>query len=118
MEQSTHYKLVWALKKPAGEIIEELDVEQADCLHMTLGIAGEAGEIVDVIKAWTMYQKPLDRNHLIEELGDLEFYLEGLRQRLSIDREEVLQANIDKLQSRYHEGKFTNQQAQARADKQ
>jgi hypothetical protein len=54
----------------------------------------------------------------IEELGDLEFYMEGLRQGLGITREDTLKANIAKLSKRYASGKYSNQQAHEHADKQ
>jgi uncharacterized protein YabN with tetrapyrrole methylase and pyrophosphatase domain len=55
--------------------------------------------------------------NVIEELGDIEFALEAIRKALSINREEVLTMNADKLMARYPNGKFSNADAQARADK-
>jgi uncharacterized protein YabN with tetrapyrrole methylase and pyrophosphatase domain len=53
---------------------------------------------------------------MVEELGDLEFYMERIRQIVGITREETLKANIEKLSVRY--GKtYSNEAAQARADK-
>jgi len=46
-----------------------------------------------------------------------EFFLEGIRQRLGITREETLEANIDKLGLRYQGLKYSDQAAQDRADK-
>ena len=43
----------------------------------------------------------IDRENVIEELGDLEFYMEGVRQNLGITREETLNHNIQKLSKRY-----------------
>lgn len=55
--------------------------------------------------------------NVIEELGDIEFYLEGMRQQLGITREQTLEANISKLSKRYHSGSYSDTQAQERADK-
>lgn len=85
---------------------------------MTMGISGEAGELLDAIKKGVIYRKPLDRENIIEELGDIEFYLEGLRQQLHISREETLLANINKLSKRYEKLSYSNDAAQTRADKQ
>jgi NTP pyrophosphatase (non-canonical NTP hydrolase) len=89
---------------------------------MALGIGGEAGEVVDVIKKYVMYNKPLGRTKLMEEMGDLEFYLEGLRQATGITREEVVEHNLGKLltgpKARYKEGEFSDEAAQTRRDKQ
>lgn len=113
-----HTQLVSALAKPGGHILEDMNPEQANQVHMAIGVSGEAGELLDAIKKHTIYQKPLDRENVIEELGDIEFYLRGLRDSLGITRDETLEANIVKLQKRYHGGSYSNEQAQNRADKQ
>lgn len=117
MSNFEHSTLVSDLKKSSKEIINELKPEQADALHMAVGIAGEAGELLDAIKKWSIYQKPLDLENVIEELGDLEFYMEGLRQSLNLTRIETLMENISKLQKRYSKGEYSNEQANERADK-
>lgn len=109
--------MVSALVKPGQTIIEELTPSKAHDLHMAVGIVGEAGELIDAIKKAVIYNKPLDRDNVIEELGDIEFYMEGLRQSLNITREETILANIEKLGKRYSSGNYSNQQAQDRADK-
>lgn len=114
---NSYARMVYDLAKPGQAIINDLDAGSAHNLHMAVGIVGEAGELLDAIKKQAIYGKPLDREHVIEELGDIEFYMEGLRQRLSITREQVLTANHAKLSKRYHQGKYSNSQAQARADK-
>lgn len=121
MENVKHADMVTALKKPGQDIADSFNDQTADLLHMAIGISGEAGELLDAIKKNTVYQKVLDRENVIEELGDLEFYMEGLRQNLNISREETLQGNIKKLltgeKARYKLGKYTDEQAKARADK-
>lgn len=114
MEHST---LVAELCKPGEEIVDSLNSVSAHNLHMALGIAGEAGEVVDAVKKNVIYCKPVNRENVVEELGDLEFYMEGLRQGLGITREECLAHNIAKLQKRYASGSFSNKEAQLRADK-
>jgi len=110
-------EMVSALAKPGQEIIEQQTAEQAHMQHMAIGVSGEAGELLDAIKRNTIYQKPLDIENVIEELGDLEFYMEGLRQSLNITRERTIVANIEKLGKRYSSGNYSNAQAQDRADK-
>ncbi len=112
-----HSELVAALKKPGKAIVTSLSDQQADAWHMASCIPGEAGELFDGIKKWVIYENPLDRENIVEELGDLEFYMEGLRQNLGITREETIAANVAKLTKRYESGSFSNQQAQERADK-
>ena len=117
MEKVTHPQLVQALCKPGEDIVSSLTPNEAHLLHMMMGIVGEAGELSEAVKKSTMYRKPLDIANVVEELGDLEFYMEGLRQGLGITREMCLEHNISKLSKRYSSGSFSNSQAQARADK-
>lgn len=106
-----------AMKKKDGDVVAmALTGEQADAWHMATGIAGEGGEVLDAIKRWAIYQKKLDRANVIEELGDLEFFMEGLRQTLGITREETILGNMAKLDIRYKAG-YTDQEAADRADK-
>jgi len=113
--------MVSSLVKPGQDIIDSLTPEKANLWHMVTGVGGESGELVDAIKKHVIYNKPLDRENVVEEMGDLEFYLQAIREELDITREETLEHNVNKLLSgekaRYKMGKFTDAQAQARADK-
>jgi NTP pyrophosphatase (non-canonical NTP hydrolase) len=101
-----------------GEVIaQELTGNDAHILHMAIGVSGEAGELLDAIKRPTIYRKDIDLENVIEELGDLEFYMEGLRQGLNITREETIEANKKKLSKRYSSLTYSDSQANARADK-
>lgn len=92
------------------------DPSRERLLHAAVGVAGEAGEILEVAKKTWANGKSLNINHLIEELGDLEFYLEALRQSAGISRAETLAGNMSKLRARYPEG-YSDAAALARADK-
>jgi NTP pyrophosphatase (non-canonical NTP hydrolase) len=109
--------MVAKLAKPGAAILETLTPTDCHLLHMTVGISGEAGELLDAVKKAVVYRKPLDFDNVIEELGDLEFYMEGLRQALDITREQTLDANKAKLGIRYLNG-YSDKAAQVRADKQ
>ena len=110
-------KMALALAKDGADIVKNLTHEQANLWHMATGIGGEAGEIEDVIKKHVIYQKPLDVENVKEELGDLLFYMSNLMQSVGLSFKDVLQHNIDKLSIRYSSGKYSNTQAQERADK-
>lgn len=112
-----HHALVKALAKPGEDIVSTMTAADAHALHMAVGVSGEAGELLDAIKKSSIYRKPIDRENVIEELGDLEFYMEGLRQGLGITREETIAHNIAKLSKRYSTGNYSDKQAQERADK-
>lgn len=112
-----HQAMVDMLVKNPVEIKANMSVRMCDLLHATLGIASESGEIVDAVKKHVIYNQPLDKENLIEELGDLEFYMHQLRQELGITRELTLQANYDKLLLRYPNFKYTDAKAKERLDK-
>ncbi len=113
----THPELVAALAKPGADIVATLTAEDAHSLHMAVGIAGEVGKLLDAVKKAAIYRKLIDRVNVVEELGNLEFYMEGLRQGLGITRQEVLDHNIAKLSERYNSGTYSDKHAQERADK-
>ena len=110
-------KMTIALAKDGEQIKQEITPEQANLLHMGVGAAGEAAELLDAIKKHVIYQKPLDVENVKEELGDLLFYMSNLMQSVGLSFEEVLQHNVDKLSVRYSSGSYSNKQAQERADK-
>jgi NTP pyrophosphatase (non-canonical NTP hydrolase) len=111
-----HARMVAALIKPGEALLGDLTPESAHLLHMAVGVSGEAGELLDAIKKHAVYRKPIDRENVVEELGDLEFYMAGLRLALGITRSETLQQNVSKLSVRYAAG-YSNDAAQQRADK-
>lgn len=90
--------------------------EQCELLHAAIGIAGEAGELLDAIRKHIFDGQPLDRENVIEELGDLCFYLEAAMQVVKAFRYEVEQENQAKLSKRYESG-YSDKAAQERADK-
>lgn len=118
----SHPEMVRKLKKNSIRILDELYArpDLMDALHMAVGVSGEAGELLDAVKKLAIYNKPMDdaiRANIIEELGDLEFYMEGLRQTFSIDRRDTLNANKAKLAIRYQKLEYSNEAAELRADK-
>jgi NTP pyrophosphatase (non-canonical NTP hydrolase) len=69
-----------------------------------LAVAGEAGEVVDLVKKWAMQGKALDREKLVEEMGDAMWGIALLSKALGITLEEVARYNGQKLRTRYPEG--------------
>lgn len=65
-----------------------------------LGLAGEAGEVVDLGKKHLMHGKQLRIESLIEELGDVFWYLALLMKHYDIPLEEILDYNKKKLEAR------------------
>lgn len=82
-----------------------------DLQHAAMGIGGEAGEVVDIVKKIVFYKKPIDRQHLLEECGDLIWYANLMIHALESNWEEVLEANIRKLEARYPNLRFDAEHA-------
>lgn len=103
-------------KKTPKAIYDHLDESHCDLIHMAFGIAGEAGELLDALKKHVIYGQPLDIANVVEELGDIEFYCEGLRQAIGWTRRDVIDANKAKLTKRYAK-EYSDKQAKDRRDK-
>jgi NTP pyrophosphatase (non-canonical NTP hydrolase) len=114
---TTYQQFVNSIVKPGDEIICQLTPQQAHLLHMAVGVSGEAGELLDAIKKHCVYQKQIDLNNVMEEAGDILFYLTGLLGELDMTIEECIEANMNKLSKRYPQGTYSNTAAIARADK-
>lgn len=114
---AAHREMVQALVKDPEEILKSLTPEKVDLLHAALGIATEAGEILNAVKAHVIYGKDLDLENLVEEAGDSEFYWEALRKNQGFSRIRALEHNLAKLAKRYEKYKYSDQAAVARADK-
>lgn len=71
---------------------------------LCMGLAGEAGEVVDYMKKCIGHGHDFDSARLAEELGDLLWYISGLCRSHGLSLSEVAQRNIDKLMRRYPEG--------------
>lgn len=71
-----------------------------------LGIAGEAGEVADLIKKAIFHEHGIEnlRDKIIEEMGDTFWYLSYLSFALDVPLEEVAARNIEKLKKRYPDG--------------
>jgi NTP pyrophosphatase (non-canonical NTP hydrolase) len=112
-----HVELVGKLQKPGKDIMSEMTPDQAQLWHMASGLAEEASEVLSVIIKHVVKGLPLDVEHLEEELGDVEFTLQGIRQLTGIQRESCLVNNMKKLNTRYKSGTYSNEAAQKREDK-
>lgn len=69
-----------------------------------MGLCGECGEAVDILKKNLFHGKELDKTELMLELGDILYYLVAICNVLGIDVSEVALNNNAKLLNRYKEG--------------
>ena len=82
----------------------------AELMHAIMGMVTEAGEMMDALKKYLIYGKPLDFVNITEESGDLEWYQALLLRTVQTRYETVMSINIAKLKKRYPE-KFTESEA-------
>ena len=73
-------------------------------INGALGLCGESGEVADIIKKATFQGHELDKEHIAEELGDVAWYLAEAATALDLDLEDILRANLEKLERRYPDG--------------
>ena len=100
------------------ELTEDMSTLKGNLMHAALGIAGESGEIVDLIKKKVIYSAPIDPNDLEEEIGDLFWYIAIVCRETGTNFESIMDVNIEKLRKRYPDGKWTAKHAIERKDKQ
>lgn len=81
------------------------DLGERDGLLLgAVGLAGEAGEVADLVKKHVFHGHDLDRAHALEELGDILWYVSFTARTLGSSLEAVASANVAKLASRYPDG--------------
>ena len=73
-------------------------------LNASLGLSGEVGETVDLIKKWIFHESELDKTHLKKEIGDIMWYISCMCHSFGFDLDEIMQMNIDKHLKRYPNG--------------
>jgi len=81
----------------------ELDAK-GHLFNGVLGLAGEAGECADLVKKHCFQDARPIHDALIDELGDVMWYVAETAAALGVTLEEVAQHNVDKLRKRYPEG--------------
>lgn len=84
-------------------------------INGVMGLCGESGEAIDIVKKHLAQGHALDREALIKELGDVAWYLAETAYALNIELEDVLARNIAKLKARYPQG-FETEKSVHRAE--
>ena len=97
------YKKLFNRKVEGFHITKELN-DLGGVLNGCLGLAGESGEVLDMVKKWVFHEKELDKDHLKKEIGDVMWYVAMLCESFGFSLDEILQMNVDKLKARYPEG--------------
>ncbi len=77
-------------------------------LNAAMGLCGESGEVIDLVKKHLFQGHDLDDEKLIKELGDVAWYLAEAATALNINLSEILEKNIKKLENRFPDGFNSN----------
>ena len=64
-------------------------------INGVMGLCGESGEAIDIVKKWLAQGHALDREKLAKELGDICWYLAETATALGLDLEDIMAANIE-----------------------
>jgi len=72
--------------------------------NCALGLAGETGQVVELVKRYTFHGQDMDHDALVKEMGDVLWYLSQVAQWADIDFDEIAQDNIQRLNDRYPNG--------------
>jgi NTP pyrophosphatase (non-canonical NTP hydrolase) len=81
--------------------------------HYVLGVGTEAGELQDAVKKHIAYGRVADAVNVVEECGDVLWYVARILKLLGFSFEDAMQMNINKLEKRFPE-KFTEDAANNR----
>lgn len=73
-------------------------------LNSVMGLCGESGEAIDLVKKHMMHGHDFDKEKFAKELGDIAWYLAEAATAIDTDLETIFQMNIDKLKKRYPDG--------------
>jgi len=95
---------------------KEMETPEATLIHAAIGVAGEAGEIIDAVKKHWVYNQPLNEENLYEEMGDIIFYLQKICNIQGWTFKDLMISNTEKLLKRYPTG-YSDEAARVRADK-
>ena len=84
-------------------------------INSVMGLCGESGEAIDIVKKWMAQGHELDKEHLAKELGDIAWYLAEAATALDMSLEDIFEANLAKLKKRYPDG-FETQKSKIRLE--
>lgn len=85
----------------------EIDKKEV-ILNAAMGLCGESGEVIDLVKKHLFQGHDLDDEKLIKELGDVAWYLAEAATALNVNLSEILEKNIKKLENRFPDGFNSN----------
>lgn len=80
-------------------------------IHACLGLATETGELVDAIKRYIRYGKPVDAVNIKEEFGDICWYMALIADQYGFTFEDAMNSNVEKLLKKRYKNGFSENAA-------
>jgi len=107
------------LQHRVSELRETTNVNISLLMTACFGLAAESGEFIEIPKKILFQGKPLTEEnifHMKRELGDVMWYWVNACRALNLDPNDVIQENVNKLESRYPGGSFDAHYSENRKD--
>lgn len=117
--QKAALRTVMSNAEQACKIIEALEKSPSISQLIVAGakLSSESGEVNDAIVKHISYGQPLDYDNIVEECGDLLWYIAIILENCSTTIEDAMIKNIEKLKLRYPTDSFSEKDALERKDK-
>jgi NTP pyrophosphatase (non-canonical NTP hydrolase) len=107
------------LQQRVSELRDTTNVNISLLMTACFGLAAESGEFIEIPKKILFQGKPLTEEnifHMKRELGDVMWYWVNACRALNLDPNDVIQENVNKLESRYPGGSFDAHYSENRKD--
>ena len=97
MTGTEYQKLAMRTNKPKA-------TQEENLINGCLGLAGEAGEVCDIVKKYIFQGHNLETQKIVDELSDVLWYVALTAQSIGCDLDSIMEHNINKLKKRYPNG--------------
>ena len=78
--------------------------QEENLINGCLGLAGEAGEVCDIVKKYMFQGHNLETQKIVDECSDVLWYIALIAQSIGCDLDSIMEHNINKLKKRYPNG--------------
>ena len=97
MTGTEYQKLAMRTNKPEA-------TQEENLINGCLGLAGEAGEVCDIVKKYMFQGHNLETQKIVDELSDVLWYVALTATAIGWDLNDIMEMNVEKLKKRYPEG--------------
>jgi NTP pyrophosphatase (non-canonical NTP hydrolase) len=110
MNHEEYTENVTRLEPNYGAIHPKTTSSEMRLLHAAMGMSTETNEVLDALKKSMFHGKQMDHLDMLEELGDILWYMTVMMDELGFTMDQVIDRNICKLKVR-HGLKFSEGEA-------